>query len=172
MDGVEKKGKRNCQKKKKVNKLPIVAELSQKRVEEMEGPDESGGAAQTLEGEQVRCVPGGDVKPGEAEDVVGMDELGLSLENVEESVDPAEVDDCEIETRKEAIAEIRNSIEENAYKNVIPPSRSVVKMMNRFYRKLEESVWRMSALGCIEEDENCEPDETLSSADMVRMQIG
>ena len=42
-------------------------------------------------------------------------------------------------------------------------------MMNKFYRRLEESVWRMSAMGCIEEDENSELDETLSEEDRVRM---
>ena len=34
----------------------------------------------------------------------------------------------------------------------MPPSRSVVKLMNKFYRILEESVWRMSALGCVDEE--------------------
>ena len=49
-----KKAKESVKRRKKVNKLPSVAELSHKKVEEMEGPDESGGAAQNLEGEQVR----------------------------------------------------------------------------------------------------------------------
>ena len=74
-----------------------------------------------------------------------------------------------LETRQSMIDNLREDINSKAYKSVIPPSKSVIKMINRFYRKLEESVWRMSTLGCIEEDENSEHDETLSEDDTVRM---
>ena len=71
---------------------------------------------------------------------------------------PPENDKCEaktdqeemLETRQSMIDNLREDINSKAYKSVIPPSKSVIKMINRFYRKLEESVWRMSTLGCIE----------------------
>ena len=43
-------------------------------------------------------------------------------------------------TRQKTINDLREDINIKAYKSVIPPSKSVIKMMNKIYRKLEESV--------------------------------
>ena len=102
--------------------------LSLEKVEESEDPGRAGGAAQNSGGVGVRCMPGGDEKPGEADEAVEAEEAAT------------ENDDCEARTRQETIAELRNNINERAYKSVIPPSKSVIKMMNKFYRRLEESL--------------------------------
>ena len=74
--------------------------------------------------------------------------LSGGCKNENENVPDMDVDE---------IKKFRHEIENNTKVAQIAPSGSVVRMMNRFYRKLEESVWRMSALGCIgEEDENTE----------------
>ena len=81
----------------------------------------------------------------------------------------SEAEDAD-EARQKAIDDLRDEIDKKAYKSVIPPSKSVIKLMNKFYRRLEESVWRMSAMGCIDENVNCELGETLGDVDGVRMQ--
>ena len=43
-------------------------------------------------------------------------------------------------TRQKTINDLREDINIKAYKSVIPPFKSVIKMMNKIYRKLEESV--------------------------------
>ena len=68
------------------------------RMEEMGDLDKFGGAAQNLEGEKVRCMPGGDGKPVEAKEAVEAEEAvtysgvtaekGLSLEIEEEGRSP------------------------------------------------------------------------------------
>ena len=82
--------------------------LCLEKVEESEDPGRAGGAAQNSGGVGVRCMPGGDEKPGEADEA-------------EEAA--TENDDCEARTRQETIEGLRNDINRRAYKSVIPLQR-------------------------------------------------
>ena len=93
--------------------------------------------------------------------------INVGNNNIESEASEAEDAD---EARQKAINDLKDEIDNKAYQSVIPPSKSVIKLMNKFYRRLEESVSRMSAMGCIDENVNCELGETLGDVDGVRMQ--
>ena len=122
---------KNRKKSMRVAKLSRVGSVDEKEAEETISPEIS----QEEQEEQ-----------GELGERSGNEILSGGLEN--ENVPDIDVDE---------IKKFRHEIENNTKVAQIAPSGSVVRMMNRFYRKLKESVWRMSALGCIGgEDGNTE----------------
>ena len=137
---------------------PSVAELSETEVPELSEPIEA--ELSRMTGEVVDDSQGTDL--GDKNVPLSVPELS----EMEITEPRPEILQNGNENREAEINRFRNEIREKTGE-LIPPSRTVVKIMNKFYRRLEESVWRMSALGCVDEED----DPELSVAELSETEV-